>query len=345
MSIGGGPVTGGPFGGAGGGTSAVVSGPLTYTDIETRVLNQLRLPITATEQAKVRAVINEVYRDIYAKQDFWFFQKRAIINTVAKYDTGTANVANGNTSVTLSAAPAVGLGSFERRKFFVLGDTGDSLAFYRITSHAAGSTALVLDGAFTGDTNTAAGFRIYGDTYSLPSGFGKLLKAKRFGRWFPAQRTSQEEMEDIKTWDTREGKPDMIAVYGFATDGDPTTQRQLVVHPYPDQTYRMELWYKQGLNTELEGTTEPLIPDEYRQILIYGALARGYPIFLADVERGAFFQNLFNDMLNLMVSIHREYDQNKPQFAPKDVDRWRHRTRHRGRVSLGSYFDIWPQEP
>lgn len=318
---------------------------LTYTDIETRVMNQLRIPITnAAEQAKVRAVINEVYRDIYVKQDWWFLHKRTVINTVAKYTTGTASVTNGSTGVTLSSAPAAGLGSFVRRVFYVLGDTTDNLAVHRISSHTAGSASVTLDAAFTGATNTAAAFRIYQDTYSAPADFGKLIKPKRFGRWWPISRISQEELEDLKTWDTREGKPDVIAVYGFQTEGDPTTPRQVVVHPYPDLTYRMELWYKQELNTELGGTTQPLIPDEYRQILVYGALARGYPIFLADTERGGYFQGLFNDMLNLMTSIHREYDQSKPQFAPRDQYRREYPLRRRGKVSLGSYFDIFPSE-
>src|SRR2546425_13106606 len=93
---------------------------LTYSQIETRVMNALRIPTSnATEQTKVQALINEVYRDIYVKSDFWFFLKRGAVNTAAKYVTGTANVANLSTAGTLSSAPAAGPGSFVGRVFMV----------------------------------------------------------------------------------------------------------------------------------------------------------------------------------------------------------------------------------
>ena len=319
---------------------------LTYTNIETRVMNQLRIPTSNTiEQTKVQNLINEVYRDLWIKNDFWFLIKRGVVNTVAKYTTGTANVANLSTAVTLSSAPAVGLGSFVGYVFFVLGDTGDNNAVYRISAHTAGSANVTLDANFTGTTNTAASYRIYQDTYSLPTDVGKVIKVKRYGKDFPVAAIGPAEMADFKTSDMREGKPDIFTVLDFSTTGDPTTARQLVVHPYPDKTYRLELTYKQQLNTELSGTTQPLIPDEYRQILIYGALARGYPIFLSDSERGKYFEGLFNDMLNLMTAAHREYAQDRPQFAPLDQNRRRYPPRRPGHVSLGSYFDVWPSEP
>src|SRR2546425_6531767 len=152
---------------------------LTYAQIETRVLNSLRIPTSnATEQTKVQALINEVYRDIWVKQDWWWALKRGVVNTAAKYVTGTANVANLSTAVTLSSAPAAGLGSFVGRVFMVIGDTVDNNAVYRIATHAAGGAALTLDAAFTGATNTAASFRIYQDTLSLPGDVGKLVKVK-----------------------------------------------------------------------------------------------------------------------------------------------------------------------
>ncbi len=316
---------------------------LTYADIETRVCNQLRIVTTNTaEVAKIKAVINEVYRDFWAAQDWWFLVKRGVINTVAKYETGTASVTNNSTGVTLSDAPAVGLGSFSGRVFMVIGDTVDNNAVYRISSHTAGTTALTLDGAFTGATSTTASFKIYRDSYDAPADLGKLLKPRRYGLTRPMAPVGMNDMSDIKSQDATEGKPQLYTVLDFATSGDPTTRRQLVVHPYPDQTYRVEFTYKQQLNTELSGTTQPLIPDEYRQILVYGALARGYPIFLADTDRGTYFQNLFNDLMKLVMGAHREYNQDRPQFAPADNDRGRRATRHRGRVSLGSYFDRYP---
>lgn len=311
-------------------------------------MNQLRIPVTnAQEQAKVDGVINEVYRDIYAKCDWWYLRKRTVINTAAKYTTGTVNVVNLSTAATLSNAPAVGLGSFVGYKLLTIGDVNDNNALYRITAHTAGTTALTFDAGYTGTTNTAAAFRIYADEYSLPSDTGKILKATDYGLDSNIERVSFEDMANLKTGsDMTEGKPRLFCVNDFATTGDPTTARRVIFYPWPDKTYRVELSYKQQLNTELSGTTQPLIPDEYRQVIIYGALARGYPIFLADTERGNYFLGLFNDTLNLMTAIHREYMQERPQIAPMDADRRRFPHRRRiGRISLGTYFDTHPSEP
>lgn len=319
---------------------------LTFSDIQTRVANQLRIPTTNTsEVAKIAALINEVYRDVWAVQDWWFLVKRGVINTVARYDTGTISVTNGSTAATLSSSPAVGLGSFTGRVLLTIGDVSDNNAVYRISSHTAGSTTITLDAAYTGDDNTTATYKIYQDSYSAPVDLGKLLKPKRYGRSFPMEPIGMGDMADIKSSDQSEGKPAVFSLIDFATTGDPTTARQLVVHPYPDATYRIEFTYKQQLNTELSGTTQPLIPDEYRHILVYGALARGYPVLLADTDRGTYFQNLFNDVLRLIAGANREYGQDAPQLTPVQNDRMMNTHRRpRGRVSLGSYFDTRPSD-
>src|SRR2546422_103244 len=127
---------------------------LTYTQIETRVLNQIRIPVTnVTEQAKVAALINEVYRDIYVKEDWWWL-------------------------------------------------------------------------------------------------------VKRYGEGLPLKIVGMAELARYKILDQTEGKPEIVTVFDNATTGDPTTARQLQVHPYPDKTYRLEVFYKQQLNTELSGTTQ-----------------------------------------------------------------------------------------
>lgn len=324
---------------------------LTYAQIETRVANHLRIPTTnTTEMTKIAALINEVYRDLCIKFDWWFLDKRTVINTYDDYNTGTALVGSTgvgtqmSTGVTLSSAPSTGYGSFAGWMFQVLGND-DANAIYRVASHTAGATALVLDAGYTGDYSTASGFRLYRDTYDLPADVMKVRKVKRYGKQQPLEPIGWMEMADFKTRaGTHAGPPEFWTVQEFATTGDPTSARQLIVFPFPDDTYRLEITYKQQLNTELSSTTQPLIPDEYRQIIIYGALARGYPIFLADVERGSYFQGVFNDMLNLMTAAHREYAQDYPGIRPRGVrPYWQHR--RRGRVSLGSYFDILPRDP
>lgn len=311
---------------------------LTYANIETRVANQLRTSTgNATELTKIAAVINEVYRDIYARYDWWWALKTSVVNTTIK-TSGSVSVTLGSTSVTFSTA----LGAVKDFAFLLTGNANDPGAVYRISTTSTAATAHQVDAAITGATSTSAAYRLYEDKIALPTDCGKVIQVKVFGEVFPIKMVGPQEMAQLKSWDTSEGRPHFVSVYEYATTGDPTTRRWLWVHPYPDKAYRMEILYKQQLNTELSSTTQPFIPDEYRQLLIYGALSRGFPVFLNDLERGKFFLSLFNDMMALMVATQREYASDLPQVVPDESYRRMGSPRRRGRVSLGSYFDRWP---
>jgi hypothetical protein len=313
---------------------------LTYTDIQTRVMNELRIPTTnTTEAAKIAAVINMVYRDIAAKQDWWWILKRAVINTRAKEDTGTVSVTKGSLPVTFSSAITADVTGYA---LMVIGGTDDAGAVYRVASHGGATASATLDGEYTNATSTDAAYRMYRDSYTLPTDCGKVINVKRYGRILPLRRAGIEEISALKLSDTREGKPEVYSVFDYACVGDPTSQRLLQVHPWPDDTYRLEIFYKQNLNTELSSTTQPFIPDDYRQLLVYGALARGYPIFMNDVERGKYYQTLFNDLLALMSAQQKEYASDHSGVAPDDRSRSAARTRRASHISLGSLFDRYP---
>lgn len=315
---------------------------LTYSNLETRCANRLRIPTSnTTEMTKLQGIINDVYRDVWDLKDWNFLVKRSVINTVAKYTTGTITVTSGSTAATLATPSSTSLVGFV---LYIVGDTRDNDALYRITADNLAGT-LAFDAAFTGVSTTSGTFKAYKDTYSAPTDCGKLLKPKRYGRDSGMEPIGMREMADLKGSDLSEGKPAVYTMLDFATTGDPTTARQLVVHPFPDTTYRIEVFYKQQLNTELSSTTQPFIPDEFRHVLMLGTLALGFPIFLADTERGGYFTQLYQDRLKLMAASQPEYAEDRPQLAPRDSDRRRFPERRRGRLSLGSYFDRWPSSP
>lgn len=329
---------------------------LSFTDIQTRVMNDCRVPTTnTTEATKFAAVINAVYRDICSKQDWWWLEKRTVINTAPNLVAGATNVfgvaAPASVSVTINSTVATFSSAIAQNiaNFSILfpGGSDDSLAVYRIAATStAGANPVNLDAAFTNATSTAASYNLYQDAYDMPSDTNKLLQVKRFGYAQPLRLIGKNEMMQLKIVDTTTGKPEVATLLDFDTSGDPTTVRQLVVHPYPDKAYRLEVLYKQTLNTELAGSTQPLIPDDFRQILVYGSLARCYPIFLNDVERGKFYEALFNDVLALMAAQQKEYAHDQSGIAPWDSYRRRaQRGRVAGSYTLGSWFDRLPNQP
>ena len=65
---------------------------LTYQEIQTRVANHLRIPTSdSTQMTRVQAIINEVYRDLCAKNPTWYWlRKRAVVNTATAFSSGGA---------------------------------------------------------------------------------------------------------------------------------------------------------------------------------------------------------------------------------------------------------------
>lgn len=320
---------------------------LAFSDIQTRAANALKIPVTNTaEMTKLAAVINETYRDLYATRDWPFLLKRAVINTVARIDAGTVQVAQGSPNIIFSTVPQRNSQnvSVAGNVLLIPGAAQDSNAVYRILSHTGGLTTATLDADYTDITNTAAGYRLYQDGYSLPADTGKVLNVRRFGFREPMQRMGIEEIGFLKETDQSENKPLAYAVYDYATTGDPTSAKLLQVYPYPDQMYRLEIYYKQQLNTELSGTTQPFIPDEFRQLIFYGTLALGFVQFQKDPESAKFYQDKYNNTLALVTSTITEYASDHPGIRPVNAYR-RRSTRRRGGISLGRYFDTLPNEP
>jgi hypothetical protein len=309
-----------------------------------RILNSLRIPTTDTTRSeRVADLMNDVYRDIGVRFNWMWLDLRTVVNTTAKYDTGTLAVTKGSTAITFSSAPT-GLGSFAGRTLLVPGANDDWNATYRLETHVANAAGAVLDAAYTGETDAAATFRIYADRIALPADVGHIKHLQRYGFSEPMRRLGPEDMSRIKAFDQREGKPDVFATYQWANNGTPVDGLELVIHPYPDLAYRLELLYRQTLNTEVGGTEHFLIPDDYSQLLRYGTLARAYPIVMNDIERGGYYQTLFNDLLNVNVAEDRA-KQDPPRLEVVDQYRQFYRGRRRlrrGGIDWGAAFDRLP---
>ena len=185
---------------------------------------------------------------------------------------------------------------------------------------------------------------VYQDQYSLPTDLKYIREIRRYGLVPPLRKIGPEEMDAIKAYDVGVGKPAAWTVRDFATSGDPTTAQRLIVHPYPDDTYRLEISYLQTLNTEVSSTTRFLIPDDYIQVLIYGTLSRAYPIMLADATRGLYYAGLYNSVLEQLVATQRTYE-DLPATQPRDVYRRFYHRQGRQRGTLRSLFGRVPNEP
>lgn len=311
------------------------------------IMNELRMPVSnLTERTKIQRVVSGIYGDICAKSDWWWLTRRTVINTTPKITTGTVSLTQNSTAITFSTAPQQFSANVSVLNFTlsIPGNAIDSLALYQITAHTSGATTATLDGAYTGSTDTAAAFRLYQTLYALPAKTAKLLHVLRYGQRDPLRRMGIEDLTYLQQTDRSEGKPQAYSIYDLSTDNSIGTPRLLQLYPFPDQAYRLTLHYKVQ---QLSDTSTDLdLPIDFQQTLIYGGLARCYPIFLNDLERGTFYQALFNDVMALMTSQQREYASDHPGIGT-DMRMYRNGISRRvgGRGSLATYFDTLPSFP
>ncbi len=311
------------------------------------VMNELRIPTSnVTERAKIQRVVSNVYGDICSKADWWWTQRKTVVNTTPKITDGTVAVTENSTTLTFSTAPQNFSANVDVTNCVITipGNAVDSLAVYRIISHTAGAVVATLDAAYTGTTGTAEAYRLYRVAYNLPDDVAKLTMVKRYGWREPLVRMGIEDYSAAQQINQMEGKPQAYSIYDFRTDDNVNSKRLLWVWPFPDLAYRMEVWYK--VQQQADASTDLDLPIDYQQALIYGTLARAYAVFINDLERSAFFQALFNDVMALMAAQQREYASDKPGVAPV-MDMYRRGTSRRrvGYSSLGRFFDIWPAQP
>ena len=317
--------------------------PTTFEDIWTRVANRARIPTSDTTRLdRIKQILNDVYLDICLQEDWYWLIKRHVFNTASAYDQGTITVTTGSTAFTFSTTPT-SLGSFVGRKLLVSGGTPDSLAVFRISTHTSGAATGLLDVAYTNTSSSTSSFNVYQDEYDLPTDFLSLVDSQRYGFALPAAPIGPRDMLELKARDTSEGKPQRYTVLDFDTTGDPSTQRQLWVHPYPDQFYRTEVIYRRQATELISAEDAPAMPEEFRHVLTEGAMADVYTTMLADESRGAYYRQRYEQGLARMAVQNREKTGQKSQIVPKDTHRgfFKGRRRGPGSMDLGSFFDRW----
>jgi hypothetical protein len=319
------------------------------SDLMDAIMNELRIPVTnLIERTKIQTQMSYVYGDICAKQDWWWLVKKYPY-TLSGDDFVTANPGITLTLTyltavaTLSSAP---IGDIRKRAIWFFNGERSAQDVYRVASSSvSGSTTVDLDSIYGGATATNISFKTAMDqVFIVPSDVAKVLRMTRYGSRSDMRKIGIEEMSQIKQYDKSFGPPQLWSIYDHQTTGDPSTDRIIWVHPYPDAFYRIELWYKHQQAGDL---SDLALPVDYQQALNYGTLSRCYPIFMNDLDRGSYYLNLFNDVMALMAAQQREYASDHPGIQPQaDLYRTSIRSsRRRWPYSLGDRFDTWPNIP
>lgn len=308
-----------PFGSGSFGSSSFSLDPFyTTKDIIDAVLRHTGHSSPSQETTKrtiaLEFINNRYARIVGARHWKWLYQT---VDTTfhAPYETGTITVTQGSEVVT-------GLGTFwssnivPNNKIIIAGE------IYTIAS-VDSQTQLKLEGEYAGSTASALSYQIVRPIYQAPSDADQILSITldNVGELVP---TGTQEIRRKSQYD-----PTFISTPRWFTE----TKRQnsgvwlYEVWPLPDKKYNVHIDYKVTVcKLTDEDDSFPLIPDQWRHVLYYGALAEMFR-YLRDPVNS---QSAEADHVRCftMMQNDRTLTESKYQIQPSRNYRNRKRSRH-----------------
>jgi hypothetical protein len=293
----------------------------TFADIIKRVREELSVPPNdANAITKIKAAINRIYINQVVPRARWYWLKKTTDVVHPKAVTaGTAAVTEDSAAVTLSSAPAAGLGSLVNYKIKATGYNEE----YTISSHAAGGTAITISGAYQGDTNAAASYTIWNPKINLPADARETIDVWHDHHDVPMEGKGEQELRQIKLNNAnREGFPIYYNTDDFfdPTSGTAETEsdryRQVEIFPARnDEDITVHVSYIQDVTGLDADTDEPLMPINDREVLVNGALSITLKAINSMPEEAQLAKGDFAEQLNAMAArVEDSFD--TPSIAP-----------------------------
>ena len=202
---------------------------------------------------------NNTITELNAEEEYSWAYGRTVFATTAKITTGSVKVTNGSTTMTSVTDAGVDAANWTD----VLADryirVGSDKTSYKISSVSLGSTphTLVAEIAYAGTTSTATSYTIFQDTYAITDSDFDEVKFISYGdqvNWISALRglnygrpmsyySNIDGLIEISGADLH--RDTSCKPYAFAPiNTNSSDQTQLVVWPYPDEAYVLQMWYK-----------------------------------------------------------------------------------------------------
>lgn len=299
----------------------MAQGMVTFDDIVDGIREAIGVQTSDTSAVnKIKRFVNMVYLDEVVPFKRWqWLQKSMTVVHKAYHNVGTASVTPTSTSVTLNTAPNSSLGSFKGYRFSVDGNN----QVYTIASHTAGSAAVVLTGAYQEAVNGTANYKIWRDSFDLPTDAKETVELWHAERATPCEGVGPQGFRKLEAASPKaEGFPSRYNTYDYydPTDSDDETEsdRYRRVRIYPSITttpVTINVDYIQDVSELDDDADEPLMPIGDRVVLYYGAGALAWSIISRNEEMSNKWQGLYNAKLARMAG-EREDGLDVPSLAP-----------------------------
>lgn len=195
-----------------------------------------------------------------------------VIQTVADYTTGTVATVAGSTSITFSSTIATSVAGY-----FI--QTVNSLDWYRITAHTAGSASATIEIAAI-YTNSVATFTVRKFFYSTSSTVDRILGIRQSVVPFQLEERTNEQFNVLNPNLNQIGTPLIFIMVGK----DSSDNWQFRLWPSPDTVINLYIDYLQVIPDLSADSDISIIPAKWHtNVLLEGAKWQGYN-FLDDTR-------------------------------------------------------------
>jgi len=211
--------------------------------------------------------LNRAYRSLWMggneflnnlNEDWHWLRSSASLILQPRITTGTVSVTNNSTSIEFSSGPAASMTGY----YFKVDDHAD---VFKISAHTAAATTATLDSVYTGDTDTAATFRLMKTDYSLASDCIKIISP---------MRSYQDNEYKIEYMDVREMEmqyPKHLITSGVPTYFGMVNETTVRFNKYGSadgDLIRVDYDYQyQPADLTDNASEEPAVPLQYRHVL------------------------------------------------------------------------------
>ena len=283
-----------------------------------------------TKRRQILQFINNRYQSIMIGTHWRWLKASYDFNLDAPYLTGTV-------TATLNDQPIVGVATawssllVKPKDIFFL--DGSSTVYHVSTLES--STGLTLETKFSEDTAADSGYTLARNQYELPAETDHLVSFSIDG-YPPLVPMGEIEFRRMQSQDpTSTGCPRAYSLIRRDTDDDSV---YIEVFPAPDRAYQCHIDYTVRIAYLFDDADcYPIIPDRYRSVLYYGALAEFQSVVLRDPSNSAKTEGLYNSFLNQMRNDTQLTDDRFQIVRARNYLRRTAQTRGRGVITRDEF--------
>jgi len=258
-----------------------------YTDLQNRV--RVTTGVSATE-TQAKRYINVALSDMHIGHQYKFpwCERQGTLITMAPYETGTASIAVGATSLSGASTAwntnnSYGVANMRAGGKVTIAGTTD---VYRVSAVSSDTAATLATRYVASSDASASTYRYFEDEYALASDFLRPVDLQLFSSAYKIPIISRTEFRARYPRPNISGRPRVACLFDEGFSGSTTPIRKVVLYPHPDAVYIIPYAYvttaigvdSSGANlTSLSSDTdEPIVPLIYRHAIVLHALANWY---------------------------------------------------------------------